>query len=113
MLSDVLVVLEGLEVKEKFYLSDLRGVDLILGVSWLASLGEVKINWSKLTTSFAQGEREVMIRGDPTLARKVVAPEALLKETEIEAMTLVGSREEIELEEKEGRVDQLSPRQST
>ncbi|WVY99279.1 hypothetical protein V8G54_025349 [Vigna mungo] len=49
-----------LEVKEGFYLFELGGVDLILGVTWLATLGE----------------RMVMLA-------------ALLKETEIEVVTLV------------------------
>lgn len=45
-LVDVVIplLLEGLEVKERFYLFELGGVDLILGVTWLVSLGEVKIN---------------------------------------------------------------------
>lgn len=60
-----------------------------MGVAWLASLGEVKINWKNLTMSCGQGEREVLIKGDPTLTKKVVTPEALLKETKIEAIMLI------------------------
>jgi len=35
---------EGYKVRETFFLFELGGVDLILGVTWLASLGEVKVN---------------------------------------------------------------------
>lgn len=33
------------EIEEHFYFFELGGVDLILGVDWLAKLGEVTINW--------------------------------------------------------------------
>lgn len=52
-------------VKENFYLFELGGVDLILAVSWLATLGEVKSNWKNLTMRFNQDERQVRIQGDP------------------------------------------------
>lgn len=64
-------------------------VDLILGVSWLASLREVKINWRNLTMSFGLGEKETRIKGDPTLTKRVITFEARLKETEIEGLSLV------------------------
>jgi len=35
-----------------FFLFDLGGVDLILGVAWLATLGEIKANWQTLSMSF-------------------------------------------------------------
>lgn len=31
---------------------ELGGVDLVLGVSWLATLGEVQVNWKTLTMQF-------------------------------------------------------------
>ncbi|BAT84087.1 hypothetical protein LR48_Vigan03g089700 [Vigna angularis] len=75
--------MEGLKVNEKFYLFKLGGVDLILGVTWLASLGEVKINWRNLTKSFDHREEEIMIKGDLTLTKKVVPLEALLKKQKL------------------------------
>lgn len=39
-------------VEEDFYLFDLGGVDIILGIAWLAKLGEVVINWRDMTTSY-------------------------------------------------------------
>jgi len=52
-------------------------------------IGEVKVNWRTLTIGFGWKGQHVTIKGDPTLARKVVTPQALLKETEIEAMTIL------------------------
>ncbi|KOM56297.1 hypothetical protein LR48_Vigan10g218900 [Vigna angularis] len=88
------VKLEGLEVRDKLYLFELGGVDVILGVTWLASLGEIKVDWGQLIM-------KVEIKGDPTLTRRVVNPEALLKEKEIETMTLVWSLSQAELMEGE------------
>jgi len=52
---------------------------MILGVAWLVTLGEVKINWKTLTMSFCRGGKQVHIRGEPKLARILVTPKALKK----------------------------------
>lgn len=54
--NEVIVRLGEVEVKERFYLFELGGVDLILGVAWLATQGEVTINWGTLIMGFKQGE---------------------------------------------------------
>lgn len=45
-------------VKDNFFLFELGGVDLILGVAWL-SLGEVKVNWKTLTMSFMASGQQI------------------------------------------------------
>lgn len=60
-------------------------------MDWLAKLEEVTINWGKLTMVFRQGGKRVTIQGDPTLVGEVVELEALLKMKEVEAITLVWS----------------------
>ena len=45
---NVMVKLGDYTLKET-YVFDLGAVDVILGVAWLASLGEVKVNWRTLT----------------------------------------------------------------
>lgn len=61
--KDLTLQLEGLQVQEGFYLFELGGVDLILGITWLVTLGEVRINWRDLTMRFIQGEKEALIKG--------------------------------------------------
>lgn len=34
------------------YVLDLGGVDMILGVAWLATLGKVEMDWGAMTVSF-------------------------------------------------------------
>lgn len=48
----------GVEIEEKFYLFELRGVDMILGVEWLAKLGEITLNWREATMAFKLVEVE-------------------------------------------------------
>ncbi|WVZ14471.1 hypothetical protein V8G54_012037 [Vigna mungo] len=98
-------------IAEKFYLFELGGVDLILGVSWLATLGEVKTNWKTLTMRFNQDAREVRIQGHPTLTKRVITPEALLKETEIEVVSVVWNMGYTKLEERVDDGEKLQPEQ--
>lgn len=44
---------------------DNEAVDLILGVAWLATLGEVKVNWKSQTMKFVQQGQVVEVKGDP------------------------------------------------
>lgn len=69
--------LPGCEVLTEYFVFPLGGVDIILGVAWLAELGEVRTNWETLTTSFEKEGSKVILRGDPTLCRSPVGLRAL------------------------------------
>lgn len=43
--KNVSLLLQGCEIAANFNVFALGGVDVILGVAWLAKLGEVKVNW--------------------------------------------------------------------
>lgn len=58
---------------------ELGGVDLILGVSWLATLGDIKANWQSLTMQFQTKQGPVEIKGDPSLGKFIISPNKLLK----------------------------------
>lgn len=85
----VVIHMGEIDITERFHLFELGGVDVILGVEWLAKLGEVTLNWRELTMVFEQGGRKRTIKGDPTLARRVVEPKALFRMKEVEAWMLV------------------------
>lgn len=69
-----------------FYLFELGGVGLILGVAWLATLGEVKVNWSTLTMTFLDHGKAVEVRGDPSLVKTLIL---LMKISRIEAVSML------------------------
>ncbi|XP_017436729.1 uncharacterized protein LOC108343145 [Vigna angularis] len=96
----VMIEIGETEVAERFYLFELGGVDVILGVEWLEKLGEVTLDWGKLTMVYHQGGRKIMVKGDPTLERKMVEPRALLKMNEVEAWLLVWELGSLEKKEE-------------
>lgn len=55
------------------------GTDVVLGIEWLKSLGEVKMNWGQLTMKFRLQGEERCIQGDPTLAKTLVSLKAMMK----------------------------------
>ena len=63
-------------------------MDIILGVAWLAMLGDVKVNWSSLMMNFHYQGKPVQIKGEPSLTKMFVSPRALRKEKEIEVVSV-------------------------
>ncbi|KZV40028.1 hypothetical protein F511_12423 [Dorcoceras hygrometricum] len=55
------------------HLFELGGVDVILGVDWLRTLGEVLLDWNKMRMRFKEGELMVELTGDPTLQRTMLS----------------------------------------
>lgn len=45
------------------YILDIGGVDLILGVTWLSSLGKITTDFKELTMSFVSGESTILLSG--------------------------------------------------
>ena len=66
-------------------------VDLILGISWLATLGEVRSNWVEPSMKFKQGNEWVTLRGDPTLVRSAISVRSLQKLCDVDFYALLYS----------------------
>lgn len=52
------------------YVLDLGGMDIILGVAWLRSLGKITMDYWEMTMSFLFQDRPVLLRGISNGARK-------------------------------------------
>ena len=48
------------------YVLEMGGIDLILGMEWLETLGEVRTDWRKKIMSFQQGDRLITLKGYQT-----------------------------------------------
>ncbi|WVZ04403.1 hypothetical protein V8G54_025209 [Vigna mungo] len=81
--------LRDVKVEEDMYVFELGGVDLILGIVWLAKLGEVVINWRDMSMQYVVDGEKMMIKGDLALARQLVEPGALAKIMDAESWFLV------------------------
>lgn len=65
------VTLELPEVRtvEEFLPFELGGSDVILGIKWLQTLGDMTVNWLDLRMQYLEGNRLVTILGDPSLSK--------------------------------------------
>ena len=51
----------------------LVGVDWILGVAWLETLGEVRVNWHKMTIIFENQGYTQKLQEDPALSTSQIS----------------------------------------
>ncbi|WVZ21137.1 hypothetical protein V8G54_008459 [Vigna mungo] len=63
----VRIRLDEVELEEEFHVFELGGVDVILGVAWLAKLGVVKTDWADMVMEYDVGKKRIWIKGDPAL----------------------------------------------
>lgn len=75
----VILELPEVTVVEDFLPIELNDLDVILGMKWLQSMGKMKTDWPALTMSFIRGDKWIMLRGDPTLARLEVSLKRLTR----------------------------------
>ncbi|XP_004514546.1 uncharacterized protein [Cicer arietinum] len=61
--------LQGIEIRQDFYLFSLQGVDLVLGLDWLSCLREVKTNFGKLELTLSRDGKLITLVSDPSLTK--------------------------------------------
>ncbi|KAG5596542.1 hypothetical protein H5410_037774 [Solanum commersonii] len=54
-----------------------KGFEVTIGMEWLATLGEMRVNWKLLTMKFKDAGRLVSLRGDSAMVRTVVPLKAM------------------------------------
>lgn len=72
-IADAPIEIQGIEFIEDFLLFDLGDLDVVLGFSRLARLGDRRANWGKLRLSWHIGNTWVTIHGDPEMCREQVS----------------------------------------
>ncbi|KAL4037585.1 hypothetical protein IC575_001182 [Cucumis melo] len=76
------VQLNGWRIVEDFLPLELGGVDVILGMQWLYSLGVTIVDWKNLSLSFVAEGKEVKIKGDPSLTKARISLKNMMKNWE-------------------------------
>lgn len=71
--------MQGVELHQSFHVFDMGETDMVLGVEWLRSLGEVKVNWDELTMKLNIGNEERRIKGDPSLVKTLVSLKSIIR----------------------------------
>ncbi|KAA0038303.1 transposon Tf2-1 polyprotein isoform X1 [Cucumis melo var. makuwa] len=76
------VQLNSWKIVEDFLPLELGGVDVILGMQWLYSLGVTTIDWKNLSLSFSVDGKVVNIKGDPSLTKARISLKNMMKNWE-------------------------------
>ncbi|XP_013594601.1 PREDICTED: uncharacterized protein LOC106321497 [Brassica oleracea var. oleracea] len=73
------LIIQGIEIQGDFRLFDLGATYMVLGYTWLTSLGETIINWGLHIMHFQIDQEWVTITGDPALLRDQVSLNSMEK----------------------------------
>ena len=76
---DLKLVVQGIEIQGEFLLFELGVTDMVLGYTWLASLGETRINWGLHILRFQVDNEWVTLASDPSLVRAQVSLKSMEK----------------------------------
>lgn len=75
----VLLTLPQLQVVADFLPLDLGSTDVILGMKWLQTLGEMKVNWKLLSMEFREGGRTIVLKGDPSMCKAEISLKTMMR----------------------------------
>ncbi|PKU62385.1 hypothetical protein MA16_Dca024057 [Dendrobium catenatum] len=75
----VVLKIQEIHVREDFLLLELVSLDVILGMKWLQTLGETKINWRTLMMELVMGGRRRTIQGDAGLTKAGVSLKSMIR----------------------------------
>nr|GEV22215.1 putative mitochondrial protein [Tanacetum cinerariifolium] len=90
---------QGLQVVDDFFPLELGSTDFILGMKWLQTLGEMTINWKKLTMVFNDGNKRVAIKGDPGMCQNMVSVKSIARSIQHEKYGFLVEMKQMEEEE--------------
>lgn len=74
---DLRVQLTGSEICSDFFLIELNNVDVVMGITWLQTLGPITWNFQTPTMSFAMGEKKYTLQGLSTSELHLSSPKQL------------------------------------
>ncbi|PKU61643.1 RNA-directed DNA polymerase [Dendrobium catenatum] len=80
---EVRLTIQGIQVREDFLPLELGSTDVILGMKWLQTLGDTKVNWGALTMELMVEGRKVVIKGDAGLSKSLVSLKTMVKDIQL------------------------------
>lgn len=83
--SQVELDLGALRVMTDFMSLELGGADVILGIKWLETLGNMQVNWRTMVMRFEMAGVWITLQGDPSLCKSPISLKAMCLTVEWEA----------------------------
>lgn len=80
--NDVELTLGEWVIVENFLPLALGGVDIVLGMQWLYTLGVTVVNWRSLTMRVNRGDNSITLKEDPSLTKTKVSLKTLMRSWE-------------------------------
>ncbi|GKE46252.1 putative mitochondrial protein, partial [Tanacetum coccineum] len=71
--KQVVLTLHKFQVVDDFYPLELGSTDIILGIKWLQTLGDMTVNWRELRMTFMKDGMSVTIKGEMGLSQTLVS----------------------------------------
>lgn len=71
--------MQGVECNQHFFLMELGGSDMVLGMDWLASLGNIEANFGELCLKWEWKGQVYKIQGDPALCTRQASWKSITK----------------------------------
>ncbi|MCH90134.1 hypothetical protein A2U01_0011042, partial [Trifolium medium] len=71
--------LQGVQFQQNFFLMELGGTDMVLGMDWLASLGNIEANFGELCLKWKSNGFSHRIQGDPAMCTRQASLKAMVK----------------------------------
>ena len=63
----VVIEVQGVRIVQSFFLLELGGVHVVLGMDWLVSLGKIEVDFQEMYLQWKAQGKEWRIQGDPAL----------------------------------------------
>ncbi|KAA0055925.1 Ty3/gypsy retrotransposon protein [Cucumis melo var. makuwa] len=101
--GDVELWLGECKITDSFLPLELGGVDAILGMQWLHSLGTIEVDWKNLVLTFYERDNKVVIKGDPSLTKTQVSLKGMMKNWETKDQGYLVECRAMEKRDTEGR----------
>lgn len=71
--KQLVLQVQGLKILQDFFIFELRGVDVVLGMEWLAGLGKIRANFKELTLKVPTATGTQVLKGEPAMARSAAS----------------------------------------
>ncbi|KAF7811847.1 Transposon Ty3-G Gag-Pol polyprotein [Senna tora] len=94
--DNVCLKVQGQDIVVDLYVLEIKGSDVVLGVQWLAELGEVMTNYKDLTMSFVLKGHKVELRGEPLIRNDPMTPTELHRLSQSDAISCLYHLQKVE-----------------